>query len=497
MSTLSDSAQAPAYSPQRRTALVLVGTGTAGAYHAGVLRALRQAGVRVDVVAGRGMGVASAMFAAVDADARLWDADGVWVAPSGPPRLYAWRRTWQVLGAGVGVAVAGMALPLALALALAALYPLVYLLHLVTPDLGAAAMARYATALSWLLSPQVLTGIVPRVVACGVLVALAVLAVAVAADRWRNRSGRSGRGWAWWRGLGAPLDAPAAAAWMAASFWSYLRGAANVPQPALPDLGQRYAELLRENVGQPGYRELLLVAHDLDARSDIVFALLNERDRQAFFQPPEMSRDDRAREAVDLASGGAHAFDALCGALTIAPATEPHTLQFGPEGPWRGERHRVTDRPGAATRLFEELLRCGVQQVIVVSPNHGPRGPHALTSRPLDPRRRLGEAIASAESAAIRDAQEAYGPRFEGGFTIRPSYNPIGPLDFAGATDERSDRAVSLRELVARGHEDAHRQFIDPIVGESGDALAATPERSGPERPAALQRAVTVATVVR
>jgi len=68
-------------------------------------------------------------------------------------------------------------------------------------------------------------------------------------------------------------------------------------QPALPDLGQRYAELLRENVGQPGYRELLVVAHDLDARSDIVFALLNERERQAFFQPPEMSGDDRAREA--------------------------------------------------------------------------------------------------------------------------------------------------------------------------------------------------------
>ena len=37
------------YSPQRRTALLLVGTGTAGAYHAGVLRALHEAGVKIDV----------------------------------------------------------------------------------------------------------------------------------------------------------------------------------------------------------------------------------------------------------------------------------------------------------------------------------------------------------------------------------------------------------------------------------------------------------------
>ena len=43
------------YSPKHRTALVLTGTGTAGAYHAGVLRALAEAGVRIDLVAGRAL----------------------------------------------------------------------------------------------------------------------------------------------------------------------------------------------------------------------------------------------------------------------------------------------------------------------------------------------------------------------------------------------------------------------------------------------------------
>jgi len=47
---VSDAEPQP-YSPRQRTALVLAGTGTAGAYQAGVLRALAEAGVRIDLVA--------------------------------------------------------------------------------------------------------------------------------------------------------------------------------------------------------------------------------------------------------------------------------------------------------------------------------------------------------------------------------------------------------------------------------------------------------------
>ena len=66
------------YSPQLRTALVLTGIGTAGAYHSGVLRALHEAGVKLDVVAGRGIGVVGALFAAIDGAQRLWDEKGFW-----------------------------------------------------------------------------------------------------------------------------------------------------------------------------------------------------------------------------------------------------------------------------------------------------------------------------------------------------------------------------------------------------------------------------------
>src|SRR5262245_36767496 len=70
------------YSTRLRTALVLTGSGTGGAYHAGILRAFHEAGIKIDLVAARGIGVVGAMFAAMDGAARLWDDKGVWRNPS-------------------------------------------------------------------------------------------------------------------------------------------------------------------------------------------------------------------------------------------------------------------------------------------------------------------------------------------------------------------------------------------------------------------------------
>src|ERR1700749_4037907 len=83
------------YSPQRRTALVLSGTGTAGAYHAGVLRALHEAGVKLDLVAGRGVGAIGALFAAVDGAHRLWEEKGFWRAGA-VRRFYPWQPALRI-----------------------------------------------------------------------------------------------------------------------------------------------------------------------------------------------------------------------------------------------------------------------------------------------------------------------------------------------------------------------------------------------------------------
>ena len=80
------------YSPQLRTAVLLSGNGTGGAYHAGVLRALHEAGVKIDVMSGRGIGVVGALFAAIDAGAKTWEDGGVWRRRP-VPRLYQWRHS--------------------------------------------------------------------------------------------------------------------------------------------------------------------------------------------------------------------------------------------------------------------------------------------------------------------------------------------------------------------------------------------------------------------
>ena len=98
------------YSPDLRTAVVLTGTGADGAYHAGVLHALQEAGVRVDVLAGHGIGAVGALFAAIDGGARLWSPTGLWRSRS-VARLYRWRGILRVLALSVAAGALILAVP--------------------------------------------------------------------------------------------------------------------------------------------------------------------------------------------------------------------------------------------------------------------------------------------------------------------------------------------------------------------------------------------------
>ena len=100
------------YSPKYRTALVLTGTGTAGAYHAGVLRALAEAGVRIDLVAGHGAGAIGACFTAIEGGPALWSQDGCW-RQKPVAGFYAWRPALRALGWASAAALALVLVPLA------------------------------------------------------------------------------------------------------------------------------------------------------------------------------------------------------------------------------------------------------------------------------------------------------------------------------------------------------------------------------------------------
>jgi hypothetical protein len=244
-------------------------------------------------------------------------------------------------------------------------------------------------------------------------------------------------------------------------------------------------DLLSDNLGQPGFRDLLVIVHDMDVRRDFVFALLTPAHRQRFFGRPGAAESaGRALETFDL-SGVAreHALDALAAALALPVATEPHLATFAAEGPWRGETHRLCDRPGAIARLLEEVAIAGAEQVIVVSPSALPARAHQLSAGRADLRGRAGEQLAAFETAGLRDALEHFGGRFAGLFVVRPGHNPLGPLDFSGVYDERSDRTHSLAELSDRGYEDAYRQFIEPIVGAGGERIVTVQSANGAHRP--------------
>jgi hypothetical protein len=159
------------------------------------------------------------------------------------------------------------------------------------------------------------------------------------------------------------------------------------------------------------------------------------------------------------------------------PYSEPWLVRFAADTYWRGETHRLTDRPAALGRLLEEVATAGVEQAIVVTAAAEPPGPHELRPTRLDGLGRIGESLAAEEAAALRDALAHVRDRFRWTGVIRPAHNPIRPLDLRGAFDERSDRLQPLEELMERGYEDAYRQFIEPMVGASGDRLKQDSER--------------------
>ena len=447
------------YSPHLRTAVLLTGSGTGGAYHAGVLRALHEAGVKIDVMSGRGVGVAGALFSAIDAAPRTWEEGGLWRRRPGV-QLYQWRPALQWAAILAVTAIAMLAIPLVVLATGLIAYPLAFLVQMVNVDAGYRLANAYAALIRDAFSPDVLPTIIPRAITIFLAASFGVLAVSALAGRPQlDAPSRRDPGRWWTRLIGSPWSTEPALRHFSALLWQLFRGPAAARQPPPAELGRRYAELLLDNLGQPGFRELIVATLDLETRIDLIFAGLRPDRRTAFFQ--------RGRgDLIDLSgAGGNHVLDALGGALSIPVLTNPHPVAFSPESYWKGETHRTSDRVAAVARLLHELHIAGVEQVIVVCADSDRAAPHRL-GRPIGSlRARVGEQLSAAEIAAVRDGVTAHRAQFRGVFLIQPAHNPIGPLDFAGTYDERSDRFQGLGELIDRGYEDAYRQFIEPVVG--------------------------------
>jgi len=458
------------YSPERRTALVLSGTGADGAYHAGVLRALHETGIKVDMVCGRGIGALGAVLYAVDGAARLWEPGGPWRGPA-PAAFYRWRWPFRWLHVLLLGLLGVLAVPLIAILLVASIYPVALGLGMAGLESGASLAQTALAGLGWAFGPGALPTWVPRLVLALSMTGLLVLMVGLAAERWRMPVRRRSTSHALWSLLGAPVDASGAIGASVTALWGILRGGAALRTPDARDLSRRYADLLMENLGHPGFRELLLVVHDLDARRDMVFGLLKEPYRKALFAAATAASTRRA-EAHDLAGVSRdHLTEVLAAALTLPGVCSPRLVTFAHDAFWRGESHRLADRPSSIARVLEEAAAAGAEQIIFVSATPEPLGPHELRMTRPDGLGVVGEQLAATESAAMADALRHLQHRFQGTYVIRPAHNPVRPMDLGGAFDELSDRTESLEELMEHGYEDAYHQFIEPMLGASGDRL--------------------------
>jgi hypothetical protein len=466
------SSQGVPYSPRVRTALVLSGAGTAGAYQAGVLRAFAEAGVKIDVIAGHGPGAANALSAAIDGSAKLWEPGGPWLS-SALAGAYRWRPALRLLAFGLGTTALLVISPILILVTAAIAYAASLLLAL-TNLTGAseAAVGVYRWLIESLFSPPVLPTILPRAVLLALLVVLAVLVASAVKAAMAERSHRRITGGFWWRLLGAPLGADEPGQVLARALWKLVRGASPSPDPTAEDLGRRYVEVLTDNLGQPGFREVLVAVHDEDSRRDLLGAVLAPQARGRF-EGRRAIGGPREAEIVDFTGRERSlAIDFLNGAFRLPVATAPWPVQFPVDGYWRGELHHVCDRPELIVRLVDEVAAIGVDQVVLVSPAPAPSAPHALRARPADLRGRIGAEVRSMETAAFDDARAAADTRFGGVYVIRPVHNPVGPFDFAGVYDEASDRRCTLAELARQGYDDAYQQFIEPVVA-AGERVTA------------------------
>ncbi len=207
--------------------------GHRGAYHAGVLRALHEAGVKLDLVAGRGIGVVGALFAAVDGGAAALGARRDLEGGRRRASSIGWRAPLRVAGWALAVAAAVLAIPLVL-LALAVVLAIIGLLLTLVGLSGAATAVTsgYAPGSRRLFAPTALPTVIPRLALFAGLVALGALAVGRARRRRReaepppvptgNRRPRC------FRARSRPTTV---ANRCAAELWNLIRGAAPIPTP--------------------------------------------------------------------------------------------------------------------------------------------------------------------------------------------------------------------------------------------------------------------------
>jgi hypothetical protein len=478
---------------------VLTGSGTSGAYHAGVLKALDESGVKLDLVVGSGVGAVGAAFSAVAGGPRLYGERGFWADVSWDAffRLRpAIRIAILLLACSFGVFL----LPVLLALTAGLLFPLVLIFDLVSPGWAGRVGAALLGAPAALRAPYLGALSLPIFVLCAAgLLGLLRL--------WITQRRRMAETLEW------VLDPGPARDRLLEALWEIARGPAISRAPSEAELGRKYVSLLSENLGQPGFRELILRTADLETGGPLPFVVLDDAYRSAFASA--RARGPRSRleglpNAVDLRVPGYDAlvFDAVMTGL-LAPGVVPvRRVSFPKGGIFAGESHRLTESGVAGGSGLSEAIAAGAEQILFVTaapeearPLPRRRGPRALADgvlailerqavegdlRATERFNRMVETLGHHTDDGGRGWQDPATGRIYRAidlYVIRPDQRVLAPLDLDGSEDPATEVRATTSDLVELGYRDAYRLFVEPVVG----AVPETPAATAEPRPQAVE----------
>lgn len=463
----------------QRTAVVFAGSGAAGAYHAGVLKALDAAGVRIDLMVGSGVGVLAAAFGAAASGPMLYGDDGLWrkVSSRDVFRLRPGLRALRALGL---VALFAFLVPALLTLLFGLLLPLFLAVDLARPGFMAEVLRAVAA-----LAPGLRLFFVFALAAPTFFGLLFLLFRGVAVLRVSGR--RAGEA------LESAIDLSGIEADVARRLFEAARGpASGGAGPDLQEAGRLVAGLVAENRGQPGFRGLVLRAVDLDGEEPLVV---------------KVGADDPnglpggGPEAIDMGDPAA-AF--LLGEVTgtafrVLPHAAPRRVRLPKQGAHGGEVRRIAEATLAGGAGIAEAISFGADRVIVVTavaeeegrPSER-RGLRALAGAvlALQERRAIEAEIAHTErlnriietvghqrSTGQREWQDPLTGRRYRPVTlhvVRPRRPLLRPLDLDGAVDPANEVETAVADWMDEGERDAHRCFLEEALGaDPADAVVA------------------------
>jgi hypothetical protein len=435
------------FSPRRRTAVVLSGEGTGAAYLVGAMKALDAAGVRVDVVLGRGAGALVAAFSALCAEDKI-DGDGGLLGEVLRRRPYRLSRFYRFVALCLAASFAFFAAPALVGIASVVLLPVQALVRGLFPD-SDVGRTSWLSSLIAAVEPYYLPA-----VAFPLIVLFLVFTFLWLRRVWNTRGRRPDLS-----DLFPPLfDLEPLEGMLAASLWQLAKGTASRERPpGRHALSQAYVQLLTAGLGQTGFREIVIYALDTDTGAEIPFVVLKDR----FAGKLASSLDGTLVEPIDLAAdGGALFFDAVLAALTppgLAPEVGmklPRAAKLG------GEVHRFVSSLASGAGVLAQAVAAGAEQIFyVTSVPAGGRVSGSLWER---------MATGAARAGLERDLQalESLAPNGEVPvFVVRPESERLAPFELEGRPQVGGGRLFPSA-LVDQGARDVERLFVRPVLGE-------------------------------